>query len=77
MLNIYLKSKWREEQDVRGIGGCGIHLSPWIHQEFTFRHRSASRTPAESGQEYLSSRKYIYIHAKLGRMKELGAKQEC
>ena len=29
--------------------------SPWIHQEYTFRHRSACRTPAESGQEYLTN----------------------
>ena len=36
-----------EEQDGRGVGGCGVHLSPWIHQEYTFRHRSACRTPAE------------------------------
>ena len=43
------------EQDGRGVGGCGVHLSPQIHQEFTFRHRSARRTPADSGQEYLTS----------------------
>ena len=29
-------------------------LSPWIHQEYTFRHRSACRTPAQRGQEYLT-----------------------
>ena len=44
------------EQDGRGIGGHGVHLCPWIKQEHTFRHRSASR-PAESGQEYLTSGK--------------------
>ena len=44
-------------QDGRGVGGCGVHLSPRIQQEYTFRHRSACRTPAESGQEYLTSRK--------------------
>ena len=33
------------------------YLSPWIYQEYTFRHRSACRTPAESGQEYLTSGK--------------------
>ena len=27
----------------------------WIHQEYTFRHRSACRTSAESRQEYLTS----------------------
>ena len=29
----------------------------WIHQEYTFRHRSACKTPAESRQEYLTSGK--------------------
>ena len=34
--------------------------SPWIHQEYTFRHKSAFRTPAESGQEYLTrGKEYI------------------
>ena len=33
------------EQDGRGVSGCGVHLSPWIHQEHTLRHRSACRTP--------------------------------
>ena len=33
------------------------NLSPWIHQEYTFRHKSVCRTPAESGQEYLTSGK--------------------
>ena len=45
------------EQDGGGVGGYGAHLSPWIHQDYTFRHRSACRTPAESRQEYLSSTK--------------------
>ena len=57
-----LKSGPWEEQDGRGVGGCGIHLSTEIHQEYTFRHRSACIKPAESGQEYLTSRKeYIDI----------------
>ena len=48
------------------------YISLWIHQEYTFRHRSACRTPAESGQEFLTSRKeYIDPH-KLGRREELG-----
>ena len=42
------------EQDGRGVGGCGVHLSSQIHQEYTFRHRSAFRTPVESRQEYLN-----------------------
>ena len=51
------------EQDGGGAGGCGVHLSPWIHQEDTFRHRSACRTPAENRQEYLTSGKeYIDPH---------------
>ena len=45
------------EQEGGGVGGCGVHLSPRIHQEHTFRHRSACRTPTESGQEDLTSGK--------------------
>ena len=41
------------------VGVLGVHLSPQIHQEDTFRLRRACRTPAESGQEYLTSRKNI------------------
>ena len=29
------------EQDGKGIGGRGVHLSPWIHQKYTFRYRRA------------------------------------
>ena len=51
------------EQDGRRVGGCGVHLSPWIHQEYIFRHRSVCRTPAESRQEYLTSGKeYMEPH---------------
>ena len=57
------------EQDGGGVGGCGVHLSPWIHQEYTFRHRSACRTPAEGRQENLTS-------GRNGRTKELGRKRE-
>ena len=46
----------KREQDGGGVGGRGVHLSPQIHQESTFRHRSACKTPAESGQEYLITR---------------------
>ena len=50
-------------EDGRGVGVRGIHLSPRIHQEYTFRHRSACRTPAESRQECLPSRKeYVDAH---------------
>ena len=58
----------REGQDGRGVGGCGEHLSPRIHQEYTFRHRSACRTPAESGQEYLTREKNMENQAKRGVM---------
>ena len=44
-------------QDGGGVGGSGVHLSPWIHQEYAFRHTSACRAPAESGQKYLTSGK--------------------
>ena len=49
-----------EEKDVRGVGGHGVYLSLWIHQEYTFRHTSACRTLAESGQQYLTrGKEYI------------------
>ena len=64
----------REGQDGRGVGGCGEHLSPRIHHEYTFRHRSACRTPAESGQGYLTREKNMENQAKRGRIKELGEK---
>ena len=45
--------------DGRGIGGCGVHLSPQMHQD-THSDRSACRTPAESGQNLLTtSKEYI------------------
>ena len=56
LMSLILK-RLKREQEGEGVGGCGVHLSPWIYQEYTFRHRSACRTPAESGQEYLTSRK--------------------
>ena len=41
-------------------GGHGVYLSPWIHQKYTVRHRSACKTPAESGQECLTrGKEYI------------------
>ena len=49
------------EQDGGEIGGHRVHLSSWIHQEYIFRHRSAFRRPAESRQEYLTSRKEYRI----------------
>ena len=60
-----VKNLLAREQDGRGVGGCGVHLSPWIHQKYTFRHRSACRTgvPVESRQEYLTSgEEYIETH---------------
>ena len=74
MTNKLVKGKVLEEQVDGGAGGLGVHLSPWIHQEYSFRHRSACRTPAESGQEYLTCGKEYKNHAKLSRMKELGRK---
>jgi len=56
-------------QHGRGVGGCGVHLSPLIHQEYTFRHRSACRTPAESGHEYLTTGKE-YIDPRKTRQDE-------
>ena len=51
------KFKNRNLEDGGGVGGCGIHLSPQMHQKYTFRHKSACRMPGESGQEYLTRRK--------------------
>ena len=49
-----------QEQDGKGVDGHGVHLSPQMIQEYTFRHRSACRTPAENGQEYLTrGKEYI------------------
>ena len=54
-----IKTKSREQAG-GGVGGRGIHLSPEIHQEYTFRYRSVCRTPAESKQEYLTrGKEYI------------------
>ena len=51
------------EQDDRGVGGRGVPLSPWMHQEYTFSYRSAYRPPAESRQEYLTrGKEYIEPH---------------
>ena len=54
---VYIQTLGLREQDGRGVGRCGVHLSSWIYQEYTFRHRSAGRIPSESGQEYLTSGK--------------------
>ena len=47
----------QQEKDDRAVGGHGVHLSLRMHQEYTLRHKRACRTPAESGQEYLSTGK--------------------
>ena len=67
-----------EDQDGRGVGGCGVHLSLWIHQEYTFKHRSACRTPAERGQEdltsgkqYIEPRKTWYDEGTRGKKKSI------
>ena len=59
---LIFKKKAKGKQDGGGIGRHGEDLPPRIHQEYTFRHRSACRTPAKSGQEYLTSGKE-YIEA--------------
>ena len=61
-----------EEQDGGGVGGSGVHLSPQIHKEYTFRHRSACRTAAERGQEYLTTKRiYKTMHGNRGKIGEL------
>ena len=61
-LDSILKSRDRE-QDGREVGGCGLHLSHRIHQKNIFRHTIACRTPAESGQEDLTSGKEYQIRS--------------
>ena len=39
MWNQKNKNKKGTEQDGGGVGGCEVHLSSQIHQEYTFRHR--------------------------------------
>ena len=66
------------EKDGGGIGGRGVHLSPQIHQEYTFRPRSARRTSVERGHEYLTSRKeYIEPHKTQQNEGTSQGKQEC
>ena len=66
-------------QDGRGVGGCEIHLSSRIHQEYTFRHRSACIAPAESRQEYLiMGKEYIEPDETIGQRENRSReKQEC
>ena len=58
-LESVLKSKKviEREQDGRGVGGHGVHLSPQIYQVYTFRRRSACSTSTENRQEYLTTGK--------------------
>ena len=42
------------EQEGTEVDGCEVHLYSWIHQEYTFRHRSACKTPTERGWKYLT-----------------------
>ena len=58
------------------FGGCGVHLSPWMHQEYTFRHR----TQAESRQESRSTRKQYMDPCKTqedGRKKRKVSRTGC
>ena len=61
-------------EDGRGVGGHGVHLSPWIRQEYTFIHNSICRTPAESSQENLTRGKEYIEPRRLRRKKDLGGK---
>ena len=61
-LESVLKSRnvFEREQDGRGVGVHGVHLSPRIHQEYTIRQRTACTMPAERIEEYLmSGKEYI------------------
>ena len=64
--HIYKEQNIYREKDGGGVGGCGVHHSPWIHQEYTYRHKSECRTPAESIKEDLTGGKeYIEPHKTL------------
>ena len=52
-----VKKYKQEEENGRGVGGHGVYLSPWIHQEYTFRQRGSCKTPTESVQQYLTTGK--------------------
>ena len=62
-LFLYLKHKYPERtRRQRSRWMCSTSLSADT-SEYTFKHKSAFRTPAESGQVYLTSRKeYIDTH---------------
>ena len=55
----YLKiqEKFWRGQDGGGIDGCGVHLSPQMHQKYMFRYKRSHIAPAESWQESLTTRK--------------------
>ena len=49
--NIWLKTvlpKYGEIQDGGGVGGRGVHLSPWMHKEYIYRCNNSHRTLAEN-----------------------------
>ena len=57
LVNLFVSGHIKDlERGGRGVGGHGVHLSPWIHQEYTDTG-SACRIPAESRQKYLTSGK--------------------
>ena len=75
-LESILKSRevFEREQDGRGVGGHGVYLSPWIHQEYT----SDTEVHAERGQEYLTrGKEYIDPRKTQSDDGTRGKKQEC
>ena len=49
------KTNLQGRQDGEKVGGCRVHLSPQMHQEYIFKCRSSHRTPADSRQESLTT----------------------
>ena len=45
------KRMGKGEQDDGGVGGHGVHLSPQIHQKYTFRHTSSEPTGVPDQQK--------------------------
>ena len=73
-----VKIRSKGEQDGGRVGGCGVHLFPRMHQEHTFRHRSACRTPAESRTGVHDQWKiYRSMQNSAGQRNWGGGKQEC
>ena len=60
------------EQNGGGEGRCGIHLPPWVHQRYTFRHKRHAQYQLRMERNTSPMEKNTEYHTKLGRTEELG-----